>query len=56
MKKIEELLENLVCPITKGKLYYDKESNELISKEAKLAFPIVDGIPIILIEKARKIE
>ena len=50
-----ELLSLLVCPVTKGELEYDKEKNELISKEAKLAFPIRDGIPIMLVEEARKI-
>ncbi len=47
------LLELLVCPLTKGPLEYDKENNELISKEAKLAYPIRDGIPIMLIDEAR---
>ena len=47
------LLELLVCPLTKGPLVYDKEKNELISKEAKLAYPIRDGIPIMLVDEAR---
>ena len=47
------LLEVLVCPLTKGPLEYDKENNELISKEAKLAYPIRDGIPIMLVDEAR---
>ena len=47
------LLELLVCPLTKGPLEYDKENNELISKEAKLAYPIRDGIPIKLVDEAR---
>ena len=47
------LLELLVCPLTKGPLEYDKENNELISKEAKLAYPIRDGIPIMLVDEAR---
>ena len=51
----ESLLDIIVCPVTKGKLIFDKENNELLSKEANLAFPIKDGIPILLIEEARKI-
>ena len=47
------VLELLVCPLTKGPLEYDKENNELISKEAKLAYPIRDGIPIMLVDEAR---
>ena len=47
------LLELLVCPLTKGPLEYDKDNNELISKEAKLAYPIRDGIPIMLVDEAR---
>ncbi len=47
------LLELLVCPLTKGPLEYDKANNELISKEAKLAYPIRDGIPIMLVDEAR---
>ena len=47
------LLELLVCPLTKGPLEYDKENNELISKEAKLAYLIRDGIPIMLVDEAR---
>lgn len=51
-----KLLEILVCPITKTTLEYDKENQELISKKAKLAYPIRDGIPIMLKEEARPIE
>ena len=51
-----KLLEILVCPITKGPLKYDKNKSELISEEAGLAFPIEDGIPIMLIDKARHID
>lgn len=51
----ESLLDIIVCPVTKEKLIFDKENNELLSKEANLAFPIKDGIPILLIEEARKI-
>ena len=51
----ESLLDIIVCPVTKEKLILDKENNELLSKEANLAFPIKEGIPILLIEEARKI-
>ena len=50
------LLEVLVCPITRGRLEYDREANELISKGAKLAFPIRDGVPIMLPEEARQLD
>ena len=50
------LLEILVCPLTKGPLRYDRTAQELISLEAGLAYPIRDGIPIMLPEEARKIE
>ena len=48
-----KLLELLVCPLTKGPLDYDAEAQELISRQAKLAYPIRDGIPIMLPEEAR---
>ncbi|MFL2834522.1 MAG: Trm112 family protein [Alphaproteobacteria bacterium] len=51
----EKLLDILVCPLTKDKLVLDKENNELISKAAGLAYPIKDGIPIMLPDEARKI-
>ena len=51
-----KLLEILVCPLTKSTLEYDAEKQELISRAAKLAYPIRDGIPIMLPEEARKIE
>ena len=51
-----KLLELLVCPLTKGRLDYDRDRQELISREAKLAYPIRDGIPIMLVSEARKIE
>ena len=51
-----KLLEILVCPVTKGPLEYDAERNELISRKAKLAYPIRDGIPIMLPEEARRLE
>jgi len=47
------LLEILVCPLTKGPLTYDRDANELISETAALAYPIRDGIPIMLPEEAR---
>lgn len=50
-----KLLQILVCPITKGPLIYNKASNELISKTARLAYPIKDGIPVLLEDEARKL-
>ena len=50
-----KLLEILVCPVTKGPLKYDAEKQELISEKAKLAYPIRDGIPIMLPDEARVI-
>lgn len=50
------LLEILVCPLTKGPLEYDRDAAELISRKAGLAYPIRDGIPIMLPEEARKLE
>lgn len=49
------MLESLVCPVTQSTLTYDDEHQELISKSAGLAFPIRDGIPIMLISEARQI-
>ncbi len=49
------LLKILVCPLTKGPLDYDAEKQELISKQAGLAYPIRDGIPVMLPEEARKL-
>jgi hypothetical protein len=51
-----KLLELLVCPLTKGTLIYDQEKSELISKSAHLAYPIRDGLPIMLPSEARPIE
>lgn len=51
-----QLLEILVCPLTKGPLKYDAEKQELISERARLAYPIRDGIPIMLPEEARKLD
>ncbi|GBR25237.1 hypothetical protein AA0473_0844 [Acetobacter orleanensis NRIC 0473] len=50
------LLSVLVCPVTKGPLTYDATTNELISAQARLAFPIRDGIPVMLPEEARSLE
>jgi uncharacterized protein YbaR (Trm112 family) len=49
------LLEILVCPLTKAPLRYDRETQELISEEAGLAYPIRDGIPIMLVDEARRL-
>jgi uncharacterized protein YbaR (Trm112 family) len=51
-----KLLEILVCPLTKGPLRYDREAQELISEQAKLAYPIRDGIPIMLVDEARSLD
>jgi uncharacterized protein len=51
-----KLLEILVCPLTKGPLEYDTDKQELISRSAKLAYPIRDGIPIMLPEEARHLD
>ena len=50
------LLELLVCPLTKGRLSYDPETNELVSEKARLAYPIRDGVPIMLVSEAREIK
>ena len=50
------LLEVLVCPVTRGALTYDRAAGELISKGAKLAFPIREGVPIMLVEDARPLD
>lgn len=50
------LLEILVCPVTKGPLRYDAEAEELISERAGLAYPIRDGIPIMLVDEARPLD
>ena len=51
-----KLLEILVCPLTKAPLEYDTEAQELISRKAGLAFPIRDGIPIMLVDEARNLD
>ena len=48
-----KLLEILVCPVTKGSLEYDRKANELISRSARLAYPVIDGFPVLLEEEAR---
>jgi len=52
----QKLLEILVCPLTKGPLEFDRDKQELISREAKLAYPIRDGIPIMLVDEARELD
>ena len=57
VRKIDpKLLEILVCPVTKTRLEYDAEKQELISKAAGLAYPIRDGIPIMLPDEARELK
>lgn len=51
-----KLLEILVCPLTKGPLDYDAAAQELISRQAGLAYPIRDGIPIMLVDEARRLD
>ncbi len=51
-----KLLEILVCPLTKGPLEYDRENQELISRQAGLAYPIRDGIPVMLADEARRLD
>ena len=51
-----KLIEILVCTVTKATLEYDAEKQELISRQAGLAFPIRDGIPVMLVDAARKLE
>ena len=51
-----KLLEILVCPLTKSPLRYDRDAQELISEQAHLAYPIRDGIPIMLVDEARSLD
>lgn len=51
-----KLLDLLVCPLTKGRLSYDRERNELVSEKGRLAYPIRDGIPIMLVSEARRLD
>lgn len=49
------MLESLVCPVTQGPLEFDRERNELVSRAAGIAFPIRDGIPVMLVSEARRL-
>ena len=51
-----KLLEILVCPLTKGPLTYNRDAQELVSDQAQLAYPIRDGIPIMLVDEARQLD
>ncbi|WP_375547566.1 Trm112 family protein [Oceanicaulis alexandrii] len=51
-----KLLEILVCPVSRGPLEYDREADELVSKQARLAYPIREGVPIMLPEEARNLD
>lgn len=51
-----KLLELLVCPLTKGRLSWNAEAGELVSERAKLAYPVRDGIPIMLVSEARELK
>ncbi len=51
-----KMLEALICPVSRGPLSYDPERQELVSKGAKLAFPIRNGIPVMLIDEARQLD
>lgn len=51
-----KLLEILVCPLTKGPLSYDSKAQELVSEQANLAYPIRDGIPVMLVDEARQLD
>lgn len=50
------MLEALICPLTQGPLTYDPERGELVSQRASLAFPVRDGIPIMLVDEARRLD
>ena len=56
MELNKHLFSMLVCPLSKEKLMYDQENNELIAKKSGLAYPVKDGIPIMLPDEARKIK
>lgn len=56
MNAAPELLQSLVCPLTRTPLEYDAEKQELVSRAAKLAYPIKDGVPILLVDSARRID
>ena len=55
MKVDAELLAVLVCPVTRGPLRYDEDAGELLSEAAGLAYPVRDGVPVMLIEEARRL-
>lgn len=55
-KADRRMLEALVCPVTQGVLSYDAERQELVSKAAHLAFPIRNGIPVMLVDEARELD
>ncbi len=55
-KTDRRMIEALVCPVTQTTLSYDVDKQELVSKAAKIAFPIRDGIPVMLVDEARKLE
>lgn len=55
IKPDPKVLERLVCPVSKEALHYDKDNNELISKKARLVFPIRYGIPVMLVDEAREL-
>ena len=50
------MLESLVCPVTQGPLRFDRERQELVSRSARLAFPVREGIPVMLVSEARRLE
>ncbi len=54
-KTDRHMLDGLICPVTQGTLSYDAEKQELVSKTANLAFPIREGVPIMVIDEARKL-
>lgn len=51
-----KMLEALVCPVTQGRLDWDAEAQELVSRNARLGFPVRSGIPILLVDEARKLD
>ncbi len=55
-KIAQELLKILVCPLCKGELNYDEKNNQLICFESKLIYPVIDGIPVMLINEAQKFQ
>lgn len=52
----KKLLDILVCPVTKAPLIYDKQNQELLCKASRLAYPIRDGIPVMLVDEARRLD